>query len=277
MSNFLRSGRRLSCTKSARINPGFFLASLVFLVASCEEIIEYSVFDADVKSEKLNILNCGKLSCDGIPVTDTVKFAVFSDVHEYYDEMSAAIKSINQQPDLQFVICGGDITNSGMVREFQWYADIARKSKYPIFTAIGNHDHLANGLLIYERLFGDPNFSFAYGGYKFVVFNNTMLENYNKSPRYQWLRDELSDQSNINILISHIPPFAAEIDDLNRIVFNNITTAGNVKLCVHGHAHRFSDSVYNDIRTIVAGDISDNEYYMIKLVGDQSFVEIVQF
>lgn len=110
-----------------------------------------------------------------------------------------------------------------------------------------------------------------------MVFNNTMLENYNKSPRYQWLRDELSDQSNINILISHIPPFAAEIDDLNRIVFNNITTAGNVKLCVHGHAHRFSDSVYNDIRTIVAGDISDNEYYMIKLVGDQSFVEIVQF
>jgi len=253
------------------------LAVAVYLFTSCESLVDYSIFDADIDAEMLNHSAISKIPPVEGPLPDTLRFAVFSDVHDNYDEMAAAITSINRQPGLKYVICGGDITNSGLTKEFRWYADIMKRSHYPLITLIGNHDHLANGLMIYEKLFGNPNASFVYGQYKFVLFNNTMLENYNKSPRYQWLRDELPDNDYTNILISHIPPFADEIDDLNRMVLNTITSSGNVKLCIHGHLHKFRETEYNGIHTVVAGDISDREYYVVKLKDDRALVEIVKF
>ena len=104
-----------------------------------------------------------------------------------------------------------------------------------------------------------------------------MRENYNVSPKYEWLIGELSDSSHIKVFISHIPPFAEDVDHLNRLVLNNILKSGNVKLSLHGHFHQFRDVYYNDIHTIIADEIKSREYYIIKLTGDQSFVETIKF
>ncbi len=110
-----------------------------------------------------------------------------------------------------------------------------------------------------------------------IVFDCAMRENYNVSPEYEWLIGELSDSSHVKIFISHIPPFAEDVDHLNRLVLNNILKSGNVKLCLHGHFHSFRDVYYNDIHTVVADEIKSREYYIIKLTGDQSFVETIKF
>jgi Icc-related predicted phosphoesterase len=240
-------------------------------------MIEYSPFDTNVKSHDLNVSASGRIGMEEILVQDTLKFALFSDVHENYDDMADAIKSINAKPDLRFAVSCGDITCSGFVQEYKWYLETAGGLNCPLITVIGNHDYLANGLDIYKKLFGDPNISFVCGKYKFIVFDCAMMENYNVSPKYEWLINELSDSSHVNILISHIPPFANDLDHLNRLVLNNILKSGNVKLCLHGHFHQFRDVYYNDIHTIVADEIKSREYYVIKLISDQSFVETIKF
>lgn len=260
-----------------KTNRRGFLAFMIIVVTSCDDLIEYSPYDVPVKTQNINIHESEIISLAGGSSADTLKIALFSDVHENYDDMSDAIISINKQPDLQFVVSCGDITCSGLEQEYSWYLEIAGGLKYPLITAIGNHDFLANGLDVYKKLFGNPNLSFVCRSYKFIVFNCAILENYNKSPEYEWLSRELSDTTHNKIFISHIAPVAGDFDDLNRMVFNNIVKAGGVKLCMHGHFHYFKDFYYNDIHSIIADEIKSREYYIIKLIGDQSFVETIKF
>ena len=249
----------------------------LLLASSCDNLIEYSPFDTDIKSRGLNIKQAEKIVNNPDLPSDTLKFSLFSDTHENYDDLSDAIKSINSRTDLQFAVSCGDITCSGLVQEYEWYLETAGDLNYPLITVIGNHDYLANGLDIYTKLFGDPNISFVCGKYKFIVFDCAMREKYNVSPKYEWLISELSDSSHIKVFISHIAPFAEDVDHLNRLVIKNILESGKVKLCLHGHFHSFRDVYYNDIHTIVAGEIKNREYYIIKLIDDQSFVETIKF
>jgi len=249
----------------------------LLLASSCDNLVEYSPFDTDIKSRGLNIKQAEKIVSNQDLPSDTLKFALFSDTHENYDDMSDAIKSINSRTDLQFAVSCGDITFSGLVQEYEWYLETASDLNYPLITVIGNHDYLANGLDIYKKLFGDPNISFVCGKYKFIIFDCAMRENYNVSPKYEWLISELSDSSHIKVFISHFAPFADDVDHLNRLVLYNILKSGKVKLCLHGHFHYFRDVYYNDIHTIVADEIKSREYYIIKLIGDQSFVETIKF
>lgn len=133
---------------------------ICLLPLGCSRLIEYSPYDAPVKSRGLNISQAEKITDIPFLRSDTLKFVLFSDTHYNYDDMADAIKSINAESDLLFAVSCGDITFFGLEKEFEWYLETAGDLRHPLVTAIGNHDYLANGLDIYKRLFGDPNFSF---------------------------------------------------------------------------------------------------------------------
>lgn len=164
----------------------FIIFHLIFFSA-CSGLIEYSPYDTPVLSKDMNKTESARISCEMLSPHDTFKFALISDIHDNYDDMADAIKSINREPGLQFVVCCGDITNSGLAREYEWYLEIFERSRYPFITVIGNHDYRSNGLLIFERIFGPPNMSFEEGKYKFVLFTTVLIENNYKSPEYEWL------------------------------------------------------------------------------------------
>ena len=71
---------------------------------SCNDKIEYNPFDTDIKSHDLNVGASGRINVEIIPIQDTLKFALFSDVHENYDDMTYAVQSIKAKPDLQFAV-----------------------------------------------------------------------------------------------------------------------------------------------------------------------------
>lgn len=247
------------------------------LLFGCSDLTDYSPDDTDVDSQGKNINEAEKITGNSDLHSDTLKFALFSDTHENYDDLADAIKSINARSDLQFAVSCGDITRSGLAQEYQWYLRTAGRISHPLITAIGNHDNLVNGLNMYKKLFGDPNLSFICGKYKFIVFGCTMTENYDGSPKYKWLKGELTDSIHIKVFISHFAPYTGDIDYLNRLVLNNILKSGDVKLCLHGHFHSYNDLYYNGIHTIIADRIKSREYYIIKLTGDKSFVETIKF
>lgn len=263
--------------ESMKYSSNIYAVIMLLLLSGCSDLIEYSPYDTPVKSHDLNKKNADLIQAGKSIDTDTLMFALFADTHDNYDDMADAIKSINDRPDLRFAVSCGDITFFGLAQEYEWYLETAGGLNCPLITVIGNHDYLANGLDIYRKLFGDQNISFTCGKYKFIVFDCAMRENYNVSPEYEWLISELSDSSHVKVFISHIAPFADDVDHLNRLVLNNILKSGNVKLCLHGHFHNFSEVYYNDIHTIVADEIKSREYYIIKLTGDQSFVETIKF
>ncbi len=250
-----------------------FLLSLI----SCSDQVSYSPYDSDVDRDHLNMNEVKMISNMALPESDTFRFALLSDIHDNYDDLSDAIKRLNKHTDLNFIACCGDITNSGLVQQFEWYVDIINKSKYPIISVIGNHDYRSNGCRVYKKTFGPSDFSFEAGNYKFVIFDNVVWENDNRSPKFDWLTDQLSNSELPHVILTHIPVWDNQMTGINSLVFRNIVNADNTILCCHGHTHEYADTCYNGIHTIVSEAINDREYYVISLVGNQSFFKRIRY
>ena len=74
----------------------------------------------------------------------------------------------------------------------------------PYLPVIGNHDFIANGPLIFEKMYGPFDYSFKLGKFKFVAVNTNSIEfAYDGSvPNMNWLKSQLSDTIGIkNIFV----------------------------------------------------------------------------
>lgn len=248
------------------------IGAILLIISSCSEYLNYSVFDTDIKTQHYNARNTEELQ--SIPTnTDTLRFAFFSDSHDNYDELSALINSVNRQSNIKFVVSGGDITNFGLTWEFEKYLQLVRRIKVPTITAVGNHDYISNGITVYKRVFGPNNFSFTYGNYKFIVFDNVVWENGNRPLNFEWLNNEVASSKSLNIFISHLPFWDAQIDSTNNKKFLEIVNSGNTMLCLHGHTHNYKETKYNGIHTLVAGDLKDREYYILELIENKASIK----
>jgi 3',5'-cyclic-AMP phosphodiesterase len=250
-------------------------AILLLVTCSCEDLFEFSPYDTPVKSKDLNEVNSALISKSTI-TNDTLKFVLLSDSHDSYDELSDAVASINNLNSIQFVICCGDVTNTGLAQEYNWYVDIVGRLKYPLITTVGNHDHLSNGLKLYRRLFGPENMSFVFDKYKFIVFNDVVWENNNTTPDFEWLQNELSNDSLHNIIIAHIPFWTDQLNG-SRDEIEQIVSRENTTVALYGHEHVFSEKYYNGVHSIVSGCIQDREYYILSLVDDSTHTERISF
>jgi 3',5'-cyclic-AMP phosphodiesterase len=253
------------------------LAFAMGIWVSCSELFEYSPFEAKVNSSNNNSNNIEEISQTTFN-NDTLKFVVFSDSHSYYDELLDAVKSINKQGNIQFVVCCGDVTESGLAQEYTWYNDISKKIRYPLITTIGNHDYLSNGSIIYSQMFGPTNFSFTKGSYKFVIFNDIVWENSNKSPDFDWLENELDTTSIPKcILITHIPPWTDQLEGKNCDVYKNIVTHKNVMLSLFGHLHDYEEGNFNSVPFIITGSVLNRAYTIISLYHNQFSYKRIAF
>jgi Icc-related predicted phosphoesterase len=253
------------------------LSVIVLIISiSCSDMIEYSPYDANIESRDLNKFyseNLGSTQTN----RDSLSFAVFSDNHFYYDELNAAVNSINNKPNLSFVVACGDITDSGLAKEYQLFWRQVKKLKHPLITIIGNHDHLSNGAISYKRMFGDPNFSFSCGSYKFIGFNSTVWENNNKSPDFEWLKDEVNKSDQKCVILTHIPPWGDQFTPENEDKYYEIAANPQVLLNIHGHIHKFCDTLIHNKRYITPDEVYIRRYLVIHLYGNNIEFENVQF
>ena len=94
---------------------------------------------------------------------------------------------------------------------------------------------------------------------------------------YKWLSGELSDTGYYNVLVTHIPPFSEEMNGVYNLAYIETVDSGNTILCLHGHLHRFIETTFNGIPTVVSANIQKREYYIIELIGDKSIIKRINF
>jgi len=250
------------------------------VIISCSMVLcigcfSYNQYDVDISSSDLNNENIAKISANTI-TKDTLKFAIITDTHNNYDDLKDAIRAINQQIDLSFVICTGDITLLGAADEFKWYWNLAKKSKFPVITMIGNHDYLGSGKLVFNRMFGLTNFSFQVGEYKFVAFDNTVWENNNQSPNFYWLNEQLSGSKH-KILFAHIPVWSDQMEGKYEQKFDSVLNNNNLLAAFYGHEHTNKDVVRNNITHYVIADIADRQFAIVRLIGSTVSLKRISF
>lgn len=255
---------------------------LVFVLASCKDLFRFSPNEIRLEeSEKnLNARNIEKIQA--LPSKSNFKVAIIGDSQRFYEELDDFVKHINQRNDISFVILNGDITDFGLSKEYQWVLRSLQKLHVPYVTVIGNHDMLANGRLVYKKMFGPENFSFTYSGTRFVLFNSSSREvGYNGTlPDLDWLKKEIeSDPVNKILPISHVPPFSADFDQNLSEQYARLLEEHGINLSVHSHDHSFSmtEPYHDGVTYLVTSSMKARSYALVTENSEGYEVENVEF
>lgn len=263
----------------------FWRLLLVIFVAygfsACKDMFDYSPYevrvpdgDRDWNSKQLQIIK-----------NDTVfkpfRIAYISDTHTEYDNFVDFVNLVNGMDSVDLIINGGDITLSGISKEFKWYHEIITKLQKPIISIIGNHDYLSNGSEVFKTMFGPTNFTFVYKNCKFIMFDNIVWENPKEEIDYVWLDSALHNDNNYTHLIpfSHIPPWDEQIDYANMAVMHYQYKSHHIKKSFHGHVHEFLvKQLFNDSTEYVcAPNMKKRAFLMLNVDRDSIRYEQIEF
>lgn len=196
---------------------------------------------------------------------------------EVHDSIAAAIlKEMSNEPGSQsFVFDAGDIMNEASEANLQQtefdpkWQNIRRLAReVPVINAMGNHD----GTRLFLKYFPYPytdsfDWSFDYGPAHFVVIDlySDVDEN---SPRWQWLKDDLSSTTREwKFILLHEPGWSAgphENNETVQKVIHPIAVRHGVDIVFSGHNHYYAHSEMDGITYLTTGggggELYDPEY-----------------
>ena len=150
---------------------------LCIFLSACD-LIDYHPYDGrlTISERDINDHNIPLIEA-ATKDKDTIRFVLMGDTQRSYDETEDFVKHINTKKDsIDFIIHGGDYTEFGMKKEYEWAVDILSKLDIPYVGLIGNHDVIGNGDQVFNKLFGEENFSFIVRDVKFVCLNTNAIE-----------------------------------------------------------------------------------------------------
>lgn len=245
---------------------------LALACVSCEELFEYSPYQVRTTETGTgrNVKALEVLAGQSSPVFKPFKIALVGDSHTYYDDFADQIAALNQMDSIDFVVHMGDITLSGIYREFVWFGKLMDGLGKPSLTLLGNHDCLSNGDRMYREMFGPFNFTLEYNGCKLVFFDDNIWERNVADPDFGWLYNVLEKNDyKYKLVFAHIHPWDGQFSVGNRLLYNQIMEMRKVDVSVHGHAHKFSYSEYfGRVPYLVVGDSHDREIVVLE-VGEE--------
>lgn len=253
------------------------LTSIIFAFTSCNEL-EYSPnqkFDKDSPTN-LNAKNLEKLyQNENINTSDdTVRFILTGDTQRSYDQAVDLIAVANKFHKLDFVLLNGDISDFGLLKEMKTIANIYEQLKVPYITIIGNHDLIANGSAVYQRMFGELNFTFTFKKIKFICHDaNSREYQFNgKIPDLDWLGKELNTDNNIDgiVGVSHIPPRSQDFDPNLKEPYENLLNS-TPKFIVSLHSHENTNDIYypypGGVPFIVSNAVTNRQFLYIEIAN----------
>ena len=221
----------------------FVLLGIIIAFPSCDDIIEYSPYKAGVKvpDNNLNVKAVSLIETKSSEEFQPFVIGLFGDSHTDYDKFEQQISKLNKIDTIDFVVHMGDLTLSGISREFLWFRDISSRLKHPLITLVGNHDFLSNGEFMYREMFGPYNFTMVYNDCLFVFFEDVIWEKNIVDPDFDWLEETLKQGGDYKyrFVFSHIPPWSDEFTKGNEYYYNLLMEKYNVDLSLHGHVHKY--------------------------------------
>jgi Icc protein len=209
--------------------------------------------------------------------TGLIRIAVSSDTHSDYNDCKAFVNYINNTGGFDFVFLNGDVTNFGLLTEYEGVYEQYAKLQIPFLTVIGNHDENAEGPDVYRRMFGELNFTFSYGGVKFVCYDaNSREHSFDGTiPDLGWLQQNIQKDADNQYVVSvcHVPPTDADFDQTLRPAYEKlITRTPGVIASIHSHQHS-PDSVYRapgaSTPFIITNTILNRSFTVIEITNGQ--------
>lgn len=246
---------------------------------------EYHPYDGRLKGELgINSKNISRIEHQ-LEGKKAFKFAFISDTQGWYDDTKEVVDEINLHEDIDFVVHGGDISDFGLTREFLWQRDILSKLRVPYVVLIGNHDILANGEDVFERVFGEVNYAFMAGDVKIICLNTNALEHdYSRPvPDFKFIRSQNDPANTIHqrtIVAMHARPLSEQFNNNVADIFHEeIKKLPDLLFCINGHDHnlKITDIFEDGIVYYGTSSIQKRKYILFTVTEDAYDYEVVTF
>jgi Icc protein len=175
---------------------------------------------------------------------NTFRFAVMSDVQEAIDGVQDIYQRLNQEPDVDFLLGAGDLTEQGTRAQLERFQLELTASRIPYYTTLGNHE-LGQSPTLYQEFFGRGSQSFEYRGVRFSLIDSASAS---IDPTvFEWLEDWLARGANqLHVVAMHIPPldpigvrngaFASRAEAAKLLAR---LAQAEVDLTLYGHIHSY--------------------------------------
>ena len=192
------------------------------------------------------------VSCFLTTDAQNFKYAFVTDTHvgtsTGSEDLQRSVKDINQQPDLDFIVVTGDLTEMGTRQEIKEVKEILSKLKKPWYVIPGNHDTgwSESGGVDFIKAFGNDKFTFDHNGYRFIACASgpyvRMSDGHIPRDAVVWMDKILKNTpADMPIVFINHYPLDNSLDNwyeaTERIKKHNIQYA----ICGHGHANQALD------------------------------------
>ena len=220
-------------------------------------------------------------------------FALLTDTHistsnpKPMEDLQRSIADINRNPDIEFVVVTGDLTESGDRASIQAIKDALDQLRVPYYAASGNHETTwsESGVMDFTRIFGDSRFAFAHAGAYFIGFNSgpviRMADGHVAPQDIAWLKHNLDSVSAAGsstpiFVFTHYPLRNGDVDNWYEVT--DVLREYNVQCVMGGHYHRnliFDCDGITDVlnRSNLRGNDTINGYSIISVTDSIRFYE----
>lgn len=244
------------------------------LLLACAGCLEFSAHDLPEERDlhRRGVERLAREARDG-----PVRFVVIGDTQRDFDEARAFVKAVNGRDDVHFVVQVGDFTNTALAFEWDTMHRIFSALAVPYFVVIGNHDQLANGRQIYERVYGPIDFAFTYRGVRLVLLDTNGRESgfAPDVPDLAWLAEQLAPGEHTHaVVLAHCPPTGGDFNAALRAPYVATLRDGGA-IGIHGHAHRYEAWVEDGVRLFTADAVDGFSYLLVTALAGELLVEQV--
>ena len=181
-----------------------------------------------------------------------LSFALLTDTHictgnpRPMEDLQRSIADINQNPNIEFVVITGDLTESGDRASIQAIKDELDNLNVPFYATSGNHETTwsESGVMDFTRVFGDSRFAFSHNGMYFIGFNSgpviRMADGHVAPQDIAWLQHNLDSVSRAGdapiFVFTHYPLRNGDVDNWYEVT--DVLRQHNVQCIMGGHYHR---------------------------------------
>jgi len=200
---------------------------------------------------------------------DYFGFIVFGDNHAglILNDSSTLklIRNINHETrfkkiPIDFTAVAGDLTLKGSEWDYIIYNKLRFLIRYPVISAIGNHDDDKGGHKYFKKYVGEDEFSFANRNSYFMIVNNI----YGDISERQFARieEDLAKAGSYKhrFIILHKPPTSPYQQSWYRpelspwaYRFMELCEKRRVDIVFSGHEHMFKERTFGGVKYIVSG------------------------
>ena len=199
-----------------------------------------------------------RLAAPGSSENGHFRFGLMSDVQEAIDRIQDVYRVIDQQPDLDFLLGAGDLTEEGDAEELEQFQHELATLHVPYYTTLGNHE-IAERPAAYQQWFGRGNFQFVHRGVYFTLLDSASAT---IDPLAgDWLDGWLEKGRNaVHVVAMHIPPLdpvgtrnAAFASRAEAAALLAKLAGAGVDLTLYGHIHSYYSFQNAGIPAVISG------------------------